>query len=121
MASSSSPTVEDNVTEYRKLAYHRIRTASVILPSGDRVRRKVSLASIDDETPFEDDDQTPLLSTNIAGVSGCSSITPSSISRDIPQDAVPWEPSRLDQFKTLLHSEGLKRYRATRLTDSPGF
>ena len=114
MANSSSPsktkdgTTEEEDTEDDFLfSFHHVRTASVILPSGDRVRRKVSLMSIFDENPFEEDnDRTALLSTQGTAATSYSSIVPSLVDRDIQSCD---KPGRVDKFKTILHSEGLKR------------
>ena len=90
------------------LTFLHVRTASVILPSGDRVRRQVSLQSIYDDNPFENNEQTPLLdSRNIPTTgTGYSSVVPSPIDRGL----LPWERTKFDKFKTWLQSEGLKRY-----------
>jgi hypothetical protein len=110
---ASSPERVDSDTEEENeidplLQFLHVRTASVILPSGDRVRRQVSLQSIYDDNPFENNERTPLLDTrNIPPTgTGYSSVAPSSIEREIP----PWEKARFDKFKIWLHSEGLKRY-----------
>jgi hypothetical protein len=102
LMASPSATVQDDVEEEPIHGIHHVRTASVILRSGDRVRRKVSLMSIYDENPFEDD-QTPLLSTS---VSGYSSVTQSQVAREV----TPWEATRWDKLCDWLRSEGLKRY-----------
>jgi hypothetical protein len=100
---TSSATVQDDVEEEEPVhGIHHVRTASVILRSGDRVRRKVSLMSIYDEDPFEDN-QTPLLST---GVVGYSSVTQSPVAREV----TPWENTPWDKLRDWLRSEGLKRY-----------
>ena len=112
MSSSSPSCVEDVAEDAHEteedplLSFRHIRTASVILPSGDRVRRKVSLMSTYDENPFEDDERQPLLDTRSGEHTACSSIPGTAIDREIS----PWEPSRFDKMKSFLRSEGLKRY-----------
>lgn len=87
------------------LTFRHVRSASVILPSGDRVRRKVSLLSICDESPFEDE-QSPLLGNGISNTpGGYSSVHLSPSNRDLPS----WHKSRLDRIKDALRSEALKR------------
>jgi hypothetical protein len=88
------------------LTFHHVRTASVILPSGDRVRRKVSLMSITNESPFEEDDGLPQIGPGYAANTTYSSIASTVGSRGVQTREV----SRYDKFKTLLQNEGLKRY-----------
>jgi hypothetical protein len=114
MATPSAPTnatdgANTGEAEYEDplLTFHHVRTASVILPSGARVRRKISLMSTYDENPFEEDDDTPLLDPGGTAGSSYSSIIPTLVDRDIQ----PWEVTRYDKFQIWLHSEGLKRYR----------
>ena len=84
------------------ISYH-VRTASVILPCGARVRRQVSLVSMHDESPFEDE-SSPLLGNGSANTPGsCNPTPPTPPARGLP----PWRKSR---FETLLQSEALKRY-----------
>jgi hypothetical protein len=109
MASSSERVDDDSDDEIDPLlTFLHVRTASVILPSGDRVRRQVSLQSIYDDNPFENSERTPLLDTrNIPTTcTGYSSVVPSPTDREVP----PWERTRFDKFKTWVQSEGLKRY-----------
>lgn len=51
---------EEEFDEVNGNRFHHVRTASVILPSGDRVRRKVSLMSVFDGSPIDEDEQSPL-------------------------------------------------------------
>lgn len=112
MATSMSPSREgdkinaEDEAEENVFFFRHVRTASVILPSGDRVRRKVSLMSTYDENPFEDDEQTALIDSGGTEGTIYSSIEPSLADRSIQ----PWEVYRYDKFKNWLHSEGLKRY-----------
>ena len=113
MATTSSPTnatdeVNTGGAEYEDslLTFYHVRTASVIIPSGARVRRKISLMSTYDENPFEEDDHIPLLDPGSTAGSSYSSIVPTLVDRDIQ----PWEITRYDKFKIWLQSEGLKRY-----------
>lgn len=112
MASSSPPGPKDDgdarqtTEEDPLLPCHHVRTASVILRSGDRVRRKVSLMSIFDENPFEEDEcQTSLRNPGGTASTAYSLIAPSLADRDIQ----PCESTRLEKFRVWLHSEGLKR------------
>src|SRR5579859_6673309 len=83
------------------LTFRHIRTVSVILPSGDRVRRKVSLMSTHNENPFEHDERRPLLDTSRSGtITAYSSMPGSAIDTEIP----PWEPTQFDKFKSWLQS-----------------
>ena len=92
------------------LTFRHVRTASVILPSGDRVRRKVSLLSIQDESPFEDED-TPLLGDGSANIAeGYSSIHSGASGRDLP----PWHVSRFKKVMNYLKNEPVKRYRRSK-------
>ena len=102
----ADPDEEEEAEEDPLLTFRHIRTASVILPSGDRVRRKVSLLSTYNESPFEDDERRPLLDTRSGTNTAYSSMPGSAIDREI----APWERTRFDIFKSCLHSEGLKRY-----------
>ena len=118
MENPSSPskkkdgTAEGEEGEHVSLfSIHHIRTASVILRSGDRVRRKVSLLSIFDENPFEEDDndRAALLDPRATAGTSYSSIAPSLVDREFQL----WEkPTCVDKFKLWLQSEGLKRYLA---------
>jgi hypothetical protein len=105
-------TAEEEEGEYDSLfSIHHVRTASVILRSGDRVRRKVSLLSIYDENPFEEDDndRAALLDPSATAGTSYSSIAPCLVDRQFQL----WEtPSCVDKFKLWLQSEGLKRYLA---------
>lgn len=116
MATYSSPSKADNKLDVAEeeeeeevdplLPFHHVRTASVILRSGDRVRRKVSLMSIYDESPLEQvNNTTALLDPRGTAGTSYSSITPSLVDREIQ----PWEITPYDKFKIWLHSEGLKR------------
>jgi hypothetical protein len=90
------------------LTFHHVRTASVILPSGDRVRRKVSLMSIEDESPFEEDEGPAGLRAGSYGsrnVFGYSSIAPSFVSREMPMAEEP----RWHRIQSWIRSEELKR------------
>jgi len=92
-------------------SFQHVRTASVILPSGDRVRKRVSLMSIYDESPFDEGETAALIQSHGTGETAAttySSIAPSLVERG----AQPWDhnPTRLDKWKKWLHSEGLKRF-----------
>jgi len=102
---------EDEEDDPVLFSVQHVRTASVILPSGDRVRKRVSLMSIHDESPFDEGDTAALVQSHeTGGTAGTaySSIAPSLVDRG-PQ---PWEhkPTRLDRWRKWLHSEGLKRF-----------
>jgi hypothetical protein len=90
------------------LPLHVVRTASVILPSGDRVRRKVSLISIDDEIPFEhhDSEDRSLLS-DARSTAGTNYGSIASI--DLERGIHSWVMSCFRKFRTCLRSEQLKR------------
>ena len=121
MANSSSlskkkdqRTEEEEAEDDILFPFYHVRTASVILPSGDRVRRKVSLMSIYDENPFEEDanDRTALSDPRGTVGTTYSSIAPSLVDRQVQI----WEkPSRVDKFTLWLQSEGLKRYMPIRI------
>ena len=125
MANSSSPsktkdgkTGEEETEDDVPIPFYHVRTASVILPSGDRVRKKISLKSIYDENPFEDDDERATLLDHGAmpETSNCS-VSRSLVDRGIQT----WEkPSRIDKFEAWVHSEGLKRYMPVRTELSLG-
>jgi hypothetical protein len=125
MATSSSPSKQNDGTTEEEEAegdvpfqcYH-VRTASVILQSGDRVRKKVSLMSICDENPFDDDNErAPLLDSGGTTSTSYSSLARSLIDRGIQS----WgKPSCIDKFETWVHSEGLKRYMPLRTELSLG-
>lgn len=115
MENSPSPSKQKDGTDDEEeeeeevlFSFHHIRTASVILRSGDRVRRKISLMSMFDESPFEEDnDRAPLLDPRGTAGTSYSSIAPNLVDRQVQL----WEkPNRLDTVKIWLHSEGLKRY-----------
>lgn len=82
--------------------FRHMRTASVIVESGARVRRNITLAP--DETSSEEDEHAPLLAGSSSGT-GYSSVSRDSAARDI-------EPSRRDRFVKWLRSENPKRYHA---------
>ena len=111
MESTSPSRVEDGPEELEEeeedphLTFRHIRTASVILESGDRVRRKISLLSQYEESPFENDEHRPLLDTRSGTTTAYSSMPGSVVDREI----LPWERTRLDKFKSWLRSEALKR------------
>ena len=112
MAASSSPAKrkDESTIEEDAALFSFVREASVILPSGDRVRRQVSL-TIYDEDPYQETDRTALLgSRGGAGTVGSSysSIASIIVDRDIqPLDS---KTSKVDKFKNWIQSEGLKRY-----------
>jgi hypothetical protein len=90
---------------------HRLRTASVILPSGQRLRRKVSLLSSDeDEDPFDDSDvdgsEIGLLQGTELPRRGASSASLNPFTWCI--NSCPW-PS-LHKVRGVLKSEAFKRY-----------
>jgi hypothetical protein len=92
-------------------SFQHVRTASVILPSGDRVRKRVSLMSIYDESPFDEGETAALIHSHGTGETAgtsYSSIAPSLVDRGFQ----PWDhkPTRMDKWKKWLHSEGLKRF-----------
>jgi hypothetical protein len=87
------------------VTFHHVRTASVILPSGDRVRRQVSLMSVHDESPFDGDESSPLIDSGDTPGTTYSSVAANLVDRGIQ----PCETSRLDKFKTWLTSERVKR------------
>lgn len=103
---------EDEDDDPVLFSFQHVRTASVILPSGDRVRKRVSLMSIYDESPFDEGETAALIQSHgSGGTAGTiySSIAPSLLDRG----AQPWDrhPAPWEQWKKWLHSEGLKRYR----------
>lgn len=98
--------VVEELEEDPLLTFRHIRTASVILPSGDRVRRKVSLMSTYDESPFEDDEREPLLDTRNGTTTAYFSMPRNVVDREMSL----WEPTHFDQFKSFFQSEGLKRH-----------
>ena len=120
MSSSSPSRVEDVAEDAHEteedplLSFRHIRTASVILPSGDRVRRKVSLMLTYDENPFEDDERQPLLDTRSGENTACSFIPGTGIDREIS----PWEPSRFDKMKSFLRSEVMISFGPTKCISS---
>jgi len=92
-------------------SFQHVRTASVILPSGDRVRKRVSLMSVYDESPFDESETAALIQSHgTGGTAGTaySSIAPSLVDRG-PQ---PWDQhsTRWEKCKKWLHSEALKRH-----------
>jgi hypothetical protein len=103
----ADPQAEDAWGEDPCAIFRRLRSASVILPSGDRVRRKVSLLSNYDESPFEDDDeQAPLLDGDDFAPATVDSLFPRAVDRELPS----WMKDRLNTCRNFLTSEPLKRY-----------
>ena len=98
---------EEEFDEVNGNRFHHIRTASVILPSGDRVRRKVSLMSVFDESPIEEDEQSPLLDPGASVRTDRSSMAPSFAERGVLYEQ---RLSRVDKFKKWFFSENPKRY-----------
>ena len=84
---------------------HHVRTASVILESGDRVRKKVSLLSVYDEPLDESLERTPLLNSGETAGVCYSSIAPGFVDRS----AQPLEWTWYENFRSWPRSEGLKR------------
>ena len=113
MESISSPLRSENETEIAEeadevdplLTFHHVRTASVILESGARVRRKVSLVSIDEGDSLESGEQSPLLDPGGTVGTSYSSIAPAIIDRSLR----PWRTKQINKFVIWLQSEGLKR------------
>src|SRR5271169_4438023 len=71
---------EDEEDDPVLFSVQHVRTASVILPSGDRVRKRVSLMSIHDESPFDESETAALINSHgTGGTAGTvySSIAPS--------------------------------------------
>ena len=80
------------------------RTASVIIESGARVRRNVTLAPVD-ELPFEEDERSSLLDHSATSGTGYS------ISCGIAtRERFLSKPSLQDKFVTWIRSENPKRF-----------
>jgi hypothetical protein len=80
-----------------------MRTASVIVKSGARVRRNITLAA--DEVSSEEDEHEPLLNGSSSGTGY------SGVSRDIPARDI--KPSRKERFVKWIRSENPKRFDCT--------
>lgn len=83
------------------LTFKHVRTASVILPSGDRVRKKVSLMSIDENSVYE---STALLDSGRTNGPAYSSATSDDVDR-AQSRATRW----FSNFMFWLRSEAFKR------------
>lgn len=77
----ADPSAVDEEEEVFRRPYH-VRTASVILESGVRVRRNISLAP-EYELPLGEDERSNLLGDGAVSGTGYSSISPSISARDI--------------------------------------
>jgi hypothetical protein len=80
--------------------FRHMRTASVIVESGARVRRNITLAP--DEISSEEDEHAPLLNGSSSGT-GYSAVSRDIAARDI-------KPSRKERFIKWIRSENPKRY-----------
>jgi len=81
------------------------RAASVIIESGARVRRNITLAP-EDESPFEEDESSSLVDHSATSATGYSSIS----SRIASREFFVSKPSWKDKFVTWMRSENPKRF-----------
>ena len=101
---------DDEEDDQILFSFKHIRTASVILPSGDRVRKRVSLMSIYDESPFDEGETAALIPSHGTGETeetAYSSIAPTFVGRG--QRPPDYMRAQMEKLKKWLHSEGLKR------------